>query len=236
MPGSAPVSILKPRDPLDVESALVAAAEILGWAALATAVGRSEALVKAWTDPDRREQPNFRQIIQVSMACARATGTEPPLLALHRERVDHARCRPADAPAPSALAAALTGLSALTGLAQQLGEVGLGHHIADVGLGRHVADVVPGREVRQVGGGGLLDGAGDRLGLGLVEAGVAQTLDQLEGVEGDGGHEVSPEDGPASMARLAAKVQGPDGSATLRDRGNRGDSGAGAGVTAPAGR
>lgn len=85
----------KLRAPLTIDAALTRAAGLLpgGWASLAELTGRSPSMVRAWSDPDRREQLPLRDALLVDQAVRTQTG-EAPLLAWYAAQLDLS-CGPA---------------------------------------------------------------------------------------------------------------------------------------------
>lgn len=69
----------KLRPPLTIDAALTRAADILpgGFPALAELTGRSASLVRAWGDPDRREEIPLSVAMLIDQAVRAATGETP---------------------------------------------------------------------------------------------------------------------------------------------------------------
>ena len=85
----------KLRAPLTIDAALTRAAGLLpgGWASLAELTGRSPSMVRAWSDPDRREQLPLRDALLIDQAVRTQTG-EAPLLGWYAAQLDLS-CSPA---------------------------------------------------------------------------------------------------------------------------------------------
>lgn len=69
----------KPRAPLSIDAAITRAAGLIpgGWAEMAELTGRAPSLVRAWGDPDRREEISLRHAIIIDRACLSAAGEDP---------------------------------------------------------------------------------------------------------------------------------------------------------------
>lgn len=71
----------KHRPPLSIDAALARIAGQLpgGWAAMAEATGRCQSLVRAWGDPDRREEIPVRDAIALDLVFQAEGGTGAPV-------------------------------------------------------------------------------------------------------------------------------------------------------------
>lgn len=82
----------KHRAPLTIDAALARVAGQLpgGWADMATATERSESLVRAWGDPERREQIPICDAITLDLAYRAAGGDGAPLFETYAWQLDQA--------------------------------------------------------------------------------------------------------------------------------------------------
>jgi hypothetical protein len=78
---------MKPRPVLSIVDAVTRMLAELGPAALAKAVGKSESLVRAWSDPDRDEQPSLPQAILLDRLWLASGRVNPPLIAAYRAQL-----------------------------------------------------------------------------------------------------------------------------------------------------
>jgi hypothetical protein len=71
----------KARDPLTVEDAVTKIAAAIGWDGAAAAVGKTERMVRYWSDPDEDREPSITQAIKLDAAYRAKTGSNTaPLL------------------------------------------------------------------------------------------------------------------------------------------------------------
>jgi len=74
----------KQRVPGSIEDAIDLAKGGLGVGTMSLTVGKTESLVRKWSDPDSDTLPSIRQCIQIDVAYARAGYGEGPVLATAR--------------------------------------------------------------------------------------------------------------------------------------------------------
>lgn len=71
----------KARDPLTFEDAVTKIAAEIGWDGCAAAVGKTERLVRYWSDPDEDREPSITQALRLDAAYrAKTGGNASPML------------------------------------------------------------------------------------------------------------------------------------------------------------
>lgn len=79
----------KARDPLTFENAIITIVAAIGWDGAAAAVGKSDRLVRYWSDPDADHEPSLSQALKLDAAYREKTGGEgAPLLAAYAYRLE----------------------------------------------------------------------------------------------------------------------------------------------------
>lgn len=78
----------KRRQPLTLAAALTRIADIVGWDEMAEATRRRPSMVRAWADPDRREEVPLRDAIQLDRAYQASGGAGAPLFEVYADRLD----------------------------------------------------------------------------------------------------------------------------------------------------
>ena len=77
---------IRPRDPLCAAAASAAARDILGSAAIAALVGKSESLVNNWADPETASSPTVAQALVIDRACYDKSTIAPFASVFNRQR------------------------------------------------------------------------------------------------------------------------------------------------------
>lgn len=75
---------MKYREPASIEDALIECAALIGWTAMAEAVGRKERMVRNWADPDHKSQIPVPDLLAIDRVCLAQTGQAPLLACLKR--------------------------------------------------------------------------------------------------------------------------------------------------------
>lgn len=88
----------KVRQPDSFEGAVTLIAATIGFDTCAAAIGKSEGLIRVFTDPDQDTIPNLRQAMELDAAYIAATNEAGPLAAVYcdklRERVGELKHQP----------------------------------------------------------------------------------------------------------------------------------------------
>lgn len=70
----------KIREPMSFAAAVNTVAGLVGWEHLAEILGRSERLIRYWSDDDHRARPSLEQAVELDRAYLAAGGTHAPML------------------------------------------------------------------------------------------------------------------------------------------------------------
>lgn len=78
----------KSRDPLTFEDAVTKIAAEIGWDGCAAAVGKTERLVRYWSDPDEDREPSITQALKLDAAYRAKTGSNlAPMLSVYAHKL-----------------------------------------------------------------------------------------------------------------------------------------------------
>lgn len=78
----------KSRDPLTFEDAVTKIAAEIGWDGCAVAVGKTERLVRYWSDPDEDREPSITQALKLDAAYRAKTGSNlAPMLSAYAHKL-----------------------------------------------------------------------------------------------------------------------------------------------------
>ncbi|MCW2383346.1 hypothetical protein M2338_002911 [Sphingobium sp. B2D3B] len=78
----------KRREPLSFAAAVNTVGSLVGWAQLAQILGKSERLIRYWSDEDHRAQPSLEQAMALDRAYLAAGGNHAPVLEAYADQLD----------------------------------------------------------------------------------------------------------------------------------------------------